>query len=140
MPSAMGEVMGTLLLMVDAWFEFASEAAPDRYQPSDRVEVLGQLVRLLGHRFHGFRDIPRNEDVTALLNDDSVGLRIRSPGPVPPGTSAIERQLLRYGFRVKSVAGTNKREVILTCGDVRGAKVLAFPTREALSGRRKKNG
>jgi hypothetical protein len=121
----MGELMATLLLIVDAWFELARDAAPSRFQPADRVEVLGLLVRLLARRFHGFRRVPRSEEVTPMLERKSVGLRVRSPGRVP-STEVVERQLAKYGFRVKRT-GTTQREILVTCHDLAGAQVLAFP-------------
>ena len=137
LPSDMGELMATLLLIVDAWFELAAESAPRRFASSDRVEVLGHLVRLLARRFHGFRRVPRSDEVKPVLKRDSVGLHIRSPGRVPVGTDVVERQLAAYGFHVEAVSGSNNREIMVTCHNLGGAQVLAFPDQTAASKRKK---
>ena len=126
LPSEMGELMAALLVVVDAWFELARESAPKRFQPSDRVEVLGLLVRLVARRFGGLRRVPTGEEVCPRLERDSVGLWIRSPGRVPSSSGEIEGQLARYGFRVEPTG--NDREVVVTCHDLAGARVLTFPS------------
>ncbi len=136
MPSEMGEVMATLLMIVDAWYELARDSAPHRFQPSDRVEVLGQLVRLLALRFHGFRRAPKPENISPLLSRESVGLRIRSPGRVPAGSEAIERELLNYGFHVEQDPNGDRREIILTCTNLAGARIISFPAARTAVGRR----
>ncbi len=134
----MGEVMATLLMIVDAWYELAHDSAPHRFQPSDRIEVLGQLVRLLALRFHGFRRAPKPENVIPLLSRESVGLRIRSPGRVPAGSAAIERELANYGFHVEPDPNGDRREIILTCTNLAGARIISFPAARAAIGRRGK--
>lgn len=125
LPSEMGELMAALLVVVDAWFELARESAPRRFQPSDRVEVLGLLVRLVARRFGGLRRVPSAEEIRPMLERDSVGLFIRSPGRVPTGTEVIESQLAAFGFHVETIGN---REIVVTCHSLGGARVLAFPT------------
>lgn len=138
MPSEMGEVMATLLLIVDAWYALAREAVPDRFQPADRIEVLGQLVRLVAHRFHGFRWLPRRNAVRAVLDDTSVGLVIRSPTRSLEGVGAIERCLAPYGFSVTAVPESNNREIMVSAKNLTGAQILAFPQGAALAARRRR--
>jgi len=138
MPSPMGEVMATLLLIVDAWFELARDAAPDRFVAADRVEVLGQLVRLVAHRFHGFRYLPRHDDLKPVLSQASVGLYVRSPARPPLGGASIEQQLAKYGFIIESVTAGTNREILVTCHNLAGAQILAFPDSRALASRRKR--
>lgn len=132
----MGEVMAALLVVVDAWFEVATEAAPERFQPSDRVEVLGQLVRLVSHRFRGFKQLPESDDVAPVITADSVGLRVRSPSPVPNGTQDVERQLEHFGFVVQTVAGTGRREIVAHCECLARATVLPFPGNDTTAAER----
>jgi hypothetical protein len=134
----MGEVMATLLLIVDAWYELAKDAVPNRFHPADRVEVLGQLVRLVAHRFHGFRWLPRRDDVRAVLNRESVGLVVRSPARPLDGVGAIERHLATYGFSVTSVPESSNREIMVSCKNLTGAQILAFPQGAALAARRRR--
>jgi hypothetical protein len=128
MPTEMGEVMANLLLIVDAWYELASESAPSRFEPADRVEVLGLLVRLVAMRFHGFRRPPRPGAIAPVLEHGSVGLSIRSPGRVPAGVAAVERELAPYGFLVER-SPSDEREVTLVCSNPGGAQVITFPAR-----------
>lgn len=127
MPSEMGEVMATLLLIVDAWYELARESVPNRFKAADRVEVLGQLVRLVAHRYHGFRWLPRKDDVRPVLERESVGLLIRSPAQPVDGVNAIVRVLQTYGFTVTAVPESNNRQLLVSCRNLAGARVLAFP-------------
>ncbi len=133
MPTEMGDVMATLLLVVDAWWELAREMQPQRYGPADRVEVLGQLVRLVALRFNGFRWLPRRDDIKPVLSAHSVGLQIRSAPRVGEGLATLERALARYGFTIESVPETNHREIVVSCHNLAGAQVLAFPSRAALA-------
>jgi hypothetical protein len=123
----MGELMGTLLLIVDTWYELAKEAAAERFAPSDRVEVLGLLVRFLARRFSGFRLVPRPDDVRPVIKPGSVGLHIRCRIPPPVKTEEIERQLAEYGFVARLVPGSDGRELVLSCHNLTGAQILAFP-------------
>ncbi len=75
-PNQMGEVMATLLLISDAWFELAEDTAPGKYSPADRYQVLGLLVRLVARRFQGVRKIPTRRNVTPIRHDGAVGLHI----------------------------------------------------------------
>ena len=129
--SPMGEIMTTLLFVVDAWFELAHESSPGRYQSADRVEVLGLLVRLVALRFYGFRSLPGSEDLVPTVTKASVGLKICSHR-IPPRTKSLQRQLLHYGFRVEARAGTSDREVNVICGSLEGAKILIFNPRRSL--------
>ena len=131
MASEMGELMATLLLIVDAWFELADESAPQRFDPADRLEVLGLLVRLVARRFQGFRRPPKPDQVRPVLKRDSVGLRIRSPGRVPADTESIARSLAEYGFHLVTIPGTAGREILVTCHHLTGAQILSFPSRTA---------
>jgi hypothetical protein len=128
MPSEMGRVMASLLMVVDAWYELARESAPTRFDPSARVEVLGRLVRLLAVHFGGFCRLPGPDAITPVLQPDAVGLRLRSPGPLTAEIAAAERELAEFGFRIERDRGA-AREVTLTCTDLAGAQVIDFPTR-----------
>ena len=138
MPSEMGEVMATLLFVVDAWYEMARDAVPNRFQPADRVEVLGQLVRLVANRYHGFRWLPRRDDVRATVGHDTVSLVVRSPARPLEGVGAIERHLATYGFTVTAVPESNNREMMVSCKNLTGAQILAFPQGAALTARRRR--
>ncbi|OGQ91701.1 MAG: hypothetical protein A2289_23895 [Deltaproteobacteria bacterium RIFOXYA12_FULL_58_15] len=118
--------MGTLLLIVDAWFELAHEAAPERFQPADRVEVLGLLVQLISRRFHGLRRVPTADEVRPVLERDSVGLVLRTNGRAPAGVEVVERRLVSYGFTVSPLNGS-QGEVLVACSNLAGARVLVFP-------------
>ncbi len=126
-PSAMGELMSTLVVFVDAWYEMAREWAPHRYQPSDRFEVLGALVRLLAARFQGFRVAPGADAIMPNISRDSVELRIRPRGGAPLGIEKIENDLSIYGFRIEMPAGVGTREIVIKCKNLAGATVLPFP-------------
>ncbi len=135
LPSEMGELMATLLVVVDAWYALASEAAPGRFRPADRLEVLGLLVRLLARRFNGFRRPPRPHEVRATVKERGVGLVIRSTRALTD-CEAIERQLGLYGFRVH--AHGPAAEILIAADNLTGAQVLAFPPRSANAKQRRR--
>lgn len=122
----MANVMAILLRVVDGWYELANDGRVAPYDDTDRLEVLGHLVRLVARRFHGFRELPHAADVSLDVHADSFELRIRSPRRVPLSTETIERQLSRYGFVVYRPPGTDNRELALRCSREPGATVLDF--------------
>jgi hypothetical protein len=118
--------MATLLVVADAWYEVAIEAAPERFRPGDRYEVLGLLVRLVARRFNGFRRAPRPDEVRAVVHRRAVGLLLRAPGRAFADAEAVERQLGRFGFRVHP-CGAHGSELLICADNLAGAQVLAFP-------------
>jgi hypothetical protein len=126
LPSQMGELMATLLVIVDAWYELAIETAPERFPPAARYEVLGLLVRLLARRFNGFRHAPRAHEVRAVVRRDCVGLILRAPGRALADAEAVERELATFGFRVRPT-GAQTSELLIAADNLQGARVLAFP-------------
>lgn len=136
--SSMGEMMATLLFVVDTWFEFANQSTPGRFQPGDRVDVLGHLVRLLSIRFHGFRHLPTSENILPVVSKDSVGLQVFSPRRVLGSATSVTRSLSHYGFRV--VADHEKCDISVTCANLTGAQIIAFPKRQGLQRTRRGRG
>ena len=124
--SGMGELMATLLVLVDAWFEIAREAAPQRYQPGDRIEVLGQLVRFLSQLFHGFKRIPFIDDIALVVTIDSVGLRISCPGGLSGSRGEVEATLHAYGFAIDDQDHGDGHTVVLMCSSPPSATILPF--------------
>ncbi len=116
--------MAAILAVVDAWGELARQSAPDRFDTEERMELLGQLVRLVSRRLRGFRRPPKSGAVVALT--DAVGMRIRS-SHIPADTDAIERELQAFGFRVEVAPGSYGREVVVRCMSLAGARVIPFP-------------
>src|SRR5271157_4810630 len=88
-PSPMGDMMVSLLFLVDASYEIATRNDPARFSPADRVEILGQLVRLVSRCFGGFDTVPASDAIAPAVTSEWVGLCIRLSRPVPPDLNAI---------------------------------------------------
>jgi hypothetical protein len=131
-PSEMGRVMVTLLRAVEAWSDLANDGS------ERRVELLGLLVQLTSRRFHGFREVPSEDDLVLEVKGDAVSLRIRSPGRVPMSSEVVERQLSKFGFVTERTAGTENRELhVAWTRETPIATVLEFPRAAALASRSK---
>lgn len=130
-PADMARVMVTLLHAVEAWGTLAAD-------PSERrIELLGLLVQLTARRFHGFREVPGDDDLVLEVKGDTVSLRIRSPGRVPMTSEVVERQLSKFGFATARVAGTENREIVVSWKrEAPSATVLEFPRPGTVSSRK----
>lgn len=130
-PSEMARVMVTLLRAAEAWGTAADDAS------DKRIELLGLLVQLTSRRFHGFREVPSEDDLVLEVKGDTVSLRIRSPGRVPMGSEVVERQLSKFGFIAERVPGTENRELrVAWTREAPIATVLEFPGPKSVTARK----
>src|SRR5271157_1490654 len=92
-PSPMGDMMVSLLFLVDAWYEIATRNDPTRFSPADRVEILGRLVHLVSRCFGGFDTIPASDAIAPAVTSEWVGLCIHLSRPIPAELNAIAEDL-----------------------------------------------
>jgi hypothetical protein len=107
----MGDMMVSLLFVVDAWYEITVRNNPEQFQPADRVEILGRLVRLVSQCFGGFNTVPNSEAVSPVVQEDGVGLSIHLPGPIRADLRQITSDLAAYGFSLEYFAANAQLQV-----------------------------